>query len=585
IGGIWLFRRPITISLIERVNENIPGTIFIGDGNLNWDHFFTRLSLRLDDTVLADKNGSELLRAGEISFEVNPAALLLGKIDVDSLVLADMDILLELDDSGRLILLDSLGIGAAGESKNNGRWKSWSVDLRGVHLDNCRAALSKKMGSASVLLEYLDLSFVRNEADGMIDLTLAFSDIHSEGLGPGLFRGKRFQLKLGIDVNNGVAVLNSGSLDVQDARITIAGQTALFPPYKADLILEARGADTDLLLSFLPEGVVLGEVIPEGNGEITVDGYLEGELFNRPDIKLDIVCSNFSLKHVPSGMVMDDIEFELFAFRQNRGPYSFGLRDLNLIFPDGAVHGDISLENPKEPLLMVDIEAGFDISTLSSFFVFPGSKTVQGILDLDVDVFGRFDRNGRLLVRERESGELLLSNFRYIIPGGKSGIQNMNLLLSLEDGYLNINSLDALTDFGEMSLSGSFGDIWPLILRGNGPVHCGLNFTSAVIQPGELFKDPLVAAKWGNELKDISLDLIFDSTAEALRKANPLPEGSYRIADFNVRIPDTGKNLRDFSGGIELSNGLMADLQGRFQDSDVSLEIGLDGYEYLFKGD
>jgi len=388
-----------------------------------------------------------------------------------------------------------------------------------------------------------------------------------------------------IEVKDGVALLKDGRLDIQDAGITVVGRGELFPPYKVDLVLEARGTDTDLLLSFLPEGVVPGDVVPVGNGSITVDGYLNGELFNRPDMGMDVVCSSFGLMHVPSGVVMDDIGFELYAGRSNSTEPVLGIRDLNIHLPDGAVHADISVENPMEPLLTVDIDADLNLSTLVSFLEFPGSETVSGRLALDIDVAGRFDRSGHSVSREREHGELLLSDFRYMKPGPDFGIQDLDLLFSLAEGLLGIRSLNAVTDLGEISLNGFFGDIWPLILGGDGPLQFGLNIESPWVKPSLLFKDPLVVSTRDFDLEDFSLGLIFNTTAKALRLADPLPVGSYRISDFSVSIPATGKQLYDFSGGVNISSGMTADLKGRFQDSDITLKIWLDGFEYLFKGD
>ncbi len=592
-GGVWIFRRSITISLLERVNETIPGTIIIGDGELSWRRFFTRLSLRLDEVVLIDEKGVEVIRAGEIGAEVNPLALIRHRIEVQSLVLSDVKVELRMDDSGGINLLDALGLESTGglpdpeqreETDNSeGRWRHWSADVKGVRFENCRAGVYQNGASVSILLEYLDMDIVRVGANGNIALASAFSDIQSDSLGPGYFKGKRYQLDLDIDMKEGVAVVKTGILDVQGARIKFGGQAALFHPYEADLLLEARGTDTDLLLTFLPPGVELGDVVPEGNGEIVIDAYLDGPLSGRPRMRLDVVCDDFGLRHVPTGMVMGDIGFELIA-RIGEGEISLDLKDLNARLPDGDIHANFTLMNPKAPRVMLDLDARLNLFSLASFFNFPGSESLAGEIEVDVDVAGRFDDTGRLREREREGGIIHLSDFRYILPASGSGIQNLDLLFTLEDGFMEIHNLEAVTDIGEISLNGFFGDVWPLLLGGEGPLRFGLDITSPLINPSALFEDPVVAASWDRDLEDVSLGLVFDTTAEALRSAAPLPKGAYRIIELKARVPKTGKVLSDFSGGIEISDGLTADLRGRLQGSDVSLEIGLDGYEYLLRG-
>lgn len=585
--SVWAFRRPIVITLLDRLNESIPGTIVVEGGSLTWQRFFTRLTLALDDAVLIDENDEIVIGAGEIGVSVNPLSLIRHRIDISSLVLSDVNVNIRMYESGRINLLEALGIEASEKESADDipdRLNKWTADIDNVRLENCRTVLVQSDGTASILLEYLELKLLREIGRGEVKLSLAFSDIRSDGLGPGYFRGKRYELDFEIGVNQGVAVVKKGILDIGGARINISGRSALFYPYEADLILEARGTDTDLLLTFLPPGVKLGDVVPEGNGEISIDAYLGGAIADNPRFGVDIFCRDFGLRHVPTGIVMDKIGFELQA-RGGGGSTVLDLRELTARLPDGRIHASLSLENPESPLLSMKLDADLNLATIAAFFVFPGSDSITGLVDVDMDVSGRFDSSGNLLEREREYGYVMVSDFRYSWYSDDKSINDLNLLLSLDSGILEIQNLEALTDIGEISLDGSFGDIWPLMLGGDGPLRFTMGFSSPRINPSALFDDPEVASSWDRELEDFSLRFSFDTTVEALRAADPLPEGILQIRELQGRVPITGKVLDSFSGVVEIKDRLRADFIGQLQDSEIHVALVVDGYERLLRSD
>ncbi len=578
------------------MNDTIPGTIEIENGSLTWRRFFTRLSLSLNNTVLIDEEGEELIRVSELGAVVNPLALIGRRIEVNSLLLSGVDIDLGPDSSGRINLLVALGIEKT-EAKSEEisesnkapggtpeHWKKWSVDIGNVRFENCRAHLIRAEGSASVLLEFLELTVKRVGEDGQVSLAFAFSEVRSDGLGPGYFRDKRYELNLDISMNRGIALIESGGLNVGDARIDVGGQCALFFPYEADISVKTRGADTDLLLSFLPPGVELGDVVSEGNGEIVIDGYLKGPIVGDPKLGVDVICTDFGLTHVPTGTVMNEIGFVI-AARIGGGNTFLEVNNLTAVLPDGHIRADLQVENLLEPQISLKLDGSLNLATLTDFFVFPGSGSIAGQLDMRADVAGQFDSSGRLLERERETGEIRLSDFRYQLPTSDFEVSDLDLVFSLDYGKLDIRSFKAITDIGNISLDGSFGGIWPLLFGGEGPLRFEMEFSSPLINPAALFSDPIVAASWDEDYENLSLGFSFDTTVEQLKSADPIPEGTLLISDFSGRVPKTGKELKHFSGAVEISDQLSAAFRGQLQDSTVQIELGVSGYKFLLNSD
>ena len=353
LAGIWAFRRPIVRSVVGRVNESIPGLISIEGGSLHWRRFFTRLSLTLENTALSDEAGGEVIRAGEISVVVNPLSLLFHRIIVELLTLTDVEATLSMDSDGSFSLYRALGI-TPGETERDKapeprqNWRRWNATLEDVNIRNIRVSVNRPDGDMSALLEYLTLHFRRDGADGVLDLSLRLTDITSRGIGPGYFRGKDYTLDLIIDVKQGIAGIRRGILGVEEAEILVHGSLGLYHPFDARLGLSARGADTELLLTFLPPGISLGDVEPVGNGEISIEGSLYGPLAGEPEILASVSCRDFALRHVPTGLVMDRIGFDIEARRQD-APAEVRIRNLGCRLPDGSLSGSLNLENFRQP--------------------------------------------------------------------------------------------------------------------------------------------------------------------------------------------------------------------------------------------
>ncbi len=588
--GIWAFRRPIVTGILFRVNEGLPGTISIEDGSITWRRFFTRLSLTLDNTVLVDHRNREVIRSNLTAVVINPLALLQRRIDVESLILSGVHIELAIDEKGELNLYDALGIASGSgddeeidsvrKDESQQTWRRWGASISDIRFEDCRAVLISDGGRASAHLEYLDLDLFRDGADGVVELALALSDVGSEGLGPGYFRGKRYTLNLAIDVIDKVAVIRTGNLGIQGADVDVAGNLALYYPFEANLGISAHGTDTDLLLTFLPPGISLGDVIPVGNGSIGIDGSVSGPLTANPEIAINISCEDFGMQHVPSGLVMDRIGFRASA-RKADGPMRFVVWEFGARLPDGSFRGNLALENLKQPQMAFALEASLDLRTLVSFFVFPGSESIKGQLDIDMNIAGKLSGNGKLLAVERETGNVRLTDFHYFLSDSHYGMRDLDMVFKLRSGSIEVQSLHASTSAGDIGLSGSFGDIWPLILGGDGPLIFGLSLTSPAFNLSPLFKDPVVAASWNKNMEDLELAFSFTTSTTAIRARDPLARGVFRIDNLVTRIPASGRELSRFSGEILIDDRFKGSLEGQLNDSEVAFEVDIDGYRGL----
>ena len=585
LAGIWAFRRPIVRSIVGRVNQDIPGQITIDGGSLNWRRFFTRLSLTLENTVLSDDEGDPVISSGELTVIVNPLALAARRIDVELLILSDVEADLEMGSDGSFSLYRALGImpGDAGrEPKPEPRqaWRRWNADLDMMEIRNVRVSVDHPDGDMSALLEYLTLRFNREGADGDIDLSISLTDIESRGIGPGYFRGKDYTLDLLIDVQQGIAGIRRGVLGVEEADILVHGSLGLYHPFDAQLGLSARGADTELLLTFLPSGVTLGDVEPVGNGEISIEGAVYGPLAGDPEIYATVSCRQFALKHVPTGLVMDRIGFDIDA-RRTDGPAEIFIRNLSCRLPDGELQARLDLENLREPRMDLELAADLRLPTLASFFVFPGSDTIAGSLNVDAEVTGRFSDEGEILELEREFGRIILRDFRYLNDETSTGIQNLSMEFRLAEGMMLIQSLQAETDIGDLNISGSFGSIWPLLLGRDGPIGFNLSLSSPSFNMAPLFDDPKSAAAWDQTFEDLAVAFSFNTSTDAIRNRDPLPTGVFRVDQLQTFVPESGRRLSRFSGEVAIGSGISAALGGRLNNSEVDVNISLTGYRGL----
>ena len=596
-GGIWIFRRPIVEAVLTRVNETIPGKFEVQDGYSSWWGSFPYLQIRLEGVTLREGDGEPvIIFMNHLETEANPWALLSRKIDVESLRIDGADCNLTIDNDGRIDLFKALDIlskkdrreRAEREGRNIGfsirdsDVHGWSFMADEVLLNDLRAIVTTPEGRVSAVLPYLDISLHRDYERVRTDLSFALDDITNKGLGSGYFLRKQYDIELTVvaDRRTKLALIEKGTIKVRDAIISLDGSLTVAPPYEADLTISSRGVDLNLLSAFLPSGASMGDVVIDRGGEISLNGSLTGPLADRPDINLIAGCRNLSIRHVPTGALIEGFGFLLEASAGST-PTTITVRELNADFPAGHLRGNMNVVDNQGLSLILDLDGKVELAYISRFVNFPGAETLAGDMSFDIDIDARYDYAGRILERKKEQGTFLVNGLRYTIPDNDLEIHRMDFVIGLKKGILGIDQLDVSSDAGDLSIYGRVEHIWPFILGHDDPLIIEAGVSSHSFNPSYLFSDPEVAAVYDREFTDISLDLEYHTTVSQFRSRAPLPEGVLILKGASATSVETGKSFSGINGRVEIGENLMAHFDGNLKESAITLEVGIEGYRRL----
>lgn len=600
-GGIWIFRRPIVEAVLTRVNESIPGHFEVQDGASSWWGSFPYLQIRLEGVTLREGDGEPIIIfMDHLETEANPWALLSRKLDVESLRIDGAECDLNIGNDGRLDLIKALGLMSKEDrrerAKREGRTigfairdpdrRGWSFAADGVFFENLQASVTAPGGSVSAFLPYLDISLERDDETVLTDLSLALDDITNEGIGPGYLLGKRYDIELTVvaDRRTKLALVEKGIVKVGSALIGLDGSLVVAPPYDADLVFSARGVDLNLLSAFLPSGVSMGDVVIDRGGEISLDGSLTGPLANRPDFTLLAGCRDLSIRHVPTGAVIEGFGFN-FEVSAGSTPTMISVQELRADYPAGHLRGNMNVVDSRGLNVVLDLEGEVELAYISRFVNFPGVENLTGDMIFDIDLDVRFDYDGRILERRKEQGDFQVNGLRLTIPENEFEIHHMDFVIGLEKGALNIDQFDVSSDAGDLSIYGRVENIWPFVLGQDDPLVFEAGLSSHSFNPSSLFSDPEVAAAYDREFTDISLDLEFDTTGSQFRSRDPLPEGVLILKDASATSVESGKSFSDMNGKVEIGEIITAYFDGNLKESTITMEAGIEGYRRLLVAD
>lgn len=173
--GLWVFvssPRAVTWTIeagLPRLNQAIPGELQIG----GWEGTFGDW-LRLDDVVVHDDEGREVVKVARIEVQLQIWDLLVGDLNVDRVLLVEPSVLLETREDGRLGIAAAF-VAPGGGGKKRGRRQSYNslfdIDVKEVRASRGQLTWEDPTG-VRLRLDPLDLEATWSWEGDAQDLSL-----------------------------------------------------------------------------------------------------------------------------------------------------------------------------------------------------------------------------------------------------------------------------------------------------------------------------------------------------------------------------------------------------------------------------
>ncbi len=532
ILGVTFFGTPIARSVVAAVNDRLQGEIRIDEYDIGFWQTFPDLSVNLRDVTVEGSDGSNLLRAGRLSLQLDVASLF-GKVRVEKIVVRDgrLQLLTDPDGNTNFQLAGYTPVGETHPSHTSATTAEGGAELalaqailqdiqvivRDRQLDVDWAGkiealtLSGDFGAdryllttdGSVYIDYLDQGGERYAQRQRLTLTA----------------------KTDVDRADDTYTLSPLSITAGELELNVAGtlQTTT-EGLLADLALESTSGNLTDLIGLIPPAYVgtLDEL--ETRGELTITATAKGnwtaEAYPRIEGRLSFAGGRVGSPRTNLGARDLNLEATFTYLEGPRGDVqSFSIEELTGYFRNQPFRLELLVEDLKDPHIRFIADGAYDLRTLPTFLGVGPLTDGDGYARLEnVRLEGRYAdmvrprgmANVRASGRIRlDEGELTVNNHLLAFPSGT---------LELDHNKLRLQDLHFRAPGTDLFLTGEATNLIPVLFADS------LNTNDAAL----LFT---------TELRGESLDL-----DELLAVAGP-----DEVATENVTDPASKDSLRNLT--------------------------------------
>jgi hypothetical protein len=408
---------------------------------------------------------------------------------------------------------------------------------------------------------------------------------------------KHFSIDTEFDLNEKTKILNLSPTEVQveKASFGLNGSVKLNNDLDLDLRFHGNKPNFDLFLAFAPQELQSTLEQFDNKGKVFFEARVKGPSANgkSPAVHARFGCKEGFFNNLASGKKLDNIGF--------RGTFSNGIkRDLSTMRfelenftakPEaGIFKGKLKVQNFSSPDIDMNLQSDFDLEFLSKFLNNRELSGLTGRVVLNMNFHDIIDFNApeKSIERLNESyfTELLIDDLSFNSPDLPVPLENLDLKATIKGHKARLENLDIRAGSTDLHIDGDISDLPAIIHHTNDQVNCNLNISSKLLAINELTRNnndqTLIIDE---EIKNLSLKLLFKSTARAFTESPNLPVGEFFIENLYAKFKHYPHTLHDFRADVLIDNQnfRVIDFSGLIDQSDFHFSGSLVNYGLWFK--
>jgi hypothetical protein len=598
----YLYQDEIRAHIVEEVNQTYPGQLVVGDSHIDLFEDFPRISIDLENVQFYEtKNQTPepLMAIDHLFIGIDLWGLLKKEIHIKSLHLLHGHANIVQHVNGEMNILKAFGIYESPEDKPEPENNSpLFLELKEMILKDFHfTKLNEETGL------HIEIQFIKTKAGFRIKDRHLFVNLYSDcyldvinGDEKNIFTHKHLVIEGKLDYHQEKEDLRIEQADIlfQDAQFGMVGHIDFNDDMNLDLELFGNKSDFNLLLAFIPDETA--EIIAryKNEGQIYFKASLNGKALNghTPLVVAEFGCAQAYFLNAPVDRKIDELGFRGFftnGTKRNLSTSEFHLLDFKARPGSGDFRGSFIVRNFEDPYIDMNLYADLDLDYLEKFLGLEGLKGMSGqvtvamrfdeLIDLDVPEMN-FNR-----LKEGIDSEIKIKNLSFTLPGFPVPIRNVNASAVMKKGAVELEYLKLVYGHSDFNLSGSLNDFPALLHHQNRNVTLTMALESKHIVLKELLAfNPNLAKATDEELSHFRFKAHFETSVEALEKADPLPIGEFFIDDLFVKLKHYPHALHDFDADILIDKEKIQIIgfNGEIDQSDFHITATLHNYAKWF---
>jgi hypothetical protein len=585
----------IVQSVLESANTDFYGKVEIEESHIAPFANFPYISIDLEHLRVFDsKEGKEspVVDIGHVYIGFDLFTLIGGNFDVKSLKLSNGIVDVFAYENGELNIERAFKTDKPSEEIE----EDFHFALKKLKIENVDIAKTNAQGlKLDSYFHKAEIGFSTKEEhlffslDGNFDLSII------ENGDTSFIHDKHFDVDAELDYYKKTEILDiqRGILNISGAQFDLEGEIDIFNDLDLDLKMSGKKPDFSLFIALAPDDLIPVLELFENRGDVFFSATATGKSANGkiPKIHAEFGCDNGFFKNPKTNKTLDDLFFRG-AFTTGEEPslenMRFTMSDFSAKPETGKFDINLSLENFVSPDIQLQLTTLFDLDYLAQFLNLESLEELKGMVELKMNFHDIIDLENpeKSIEKLNESyyTELNVENLSFIIPGYNQRIDDIDVELKMDGHKADLRELFIRVGNTDLSISGSIDDLPAVIHHTALPVVTDLHIKSKVINLNLLTSakgDKVVNEK----IKNLKLDLKFESSARAITESPYLPVGDFFVENLFADFTHYPHSLHDFHADIYIDTAdiSVVDFTGMIDDSDFHFSGGVNKYPLFFQ--
>ena len=595
LTSAFLFKDRIINEFIREANKSLNTPVKIGKVEVSVLSDFPNLAIVFHEVYVEDSHPGNfpLLKAGTVSFYINPIDAWRGQYNIRGLSIADSETNLKINKAGvtNYVILKPQEESTASTSIK--------LNLKNVNIINARVDYHDQQiqqhhqFKTDQLLTTLIIDKEVYHITTRGDVTVAQIGIRHRKF----LENKTFEVRSTVhyDDQNKKVLIDPSQLQLGPSSFEIKGE--YFFEDLSFINISGSGQQTTIqtILSLLPTSVSEAFKAYESEGELYFQLALKGEWSDQkvPLLSVSFGCSNATLLYPPTKTRLEHLTLE--GSYASSSIKKFDQGELFLKNISGELDGErfeanLSIQDFNDPFVDFDFKGKLDAAAIQKFYPLPGVQSLSGNLDAAFSLAGEINllKNKTTAQRVKTSGSIGLQDIEFLYGPRKVNFRGLNGTLQFTNNDLALSNVSGRVGKSDFLLNGFFKNVITFLLFDDQPIGIETHLKSNFIDLEELLVFGFGEQQSENYQFSISSNVNLNFNCDIQRLNYRRFKPSHIRGDLLVKnqmAVSRNTSLRALGGSITL-NGILDAHQSKAIDLVTSFQLNgveADSLFYVFE--
>lgn len=384
------------------------------------------------------------------------------------------------------------------------------------------------------------------------------------------------------------------SIHLENSEFALEGSIDFKNDFDLDLLLSGKKENFDLIIAMAPEEMVPVFERYQNKGTLFFESTVKGKSIhgNLPAIEASFGCENGYLKNTVKNKAVEDLNF-VGSFtngdKRDLSTMSLKVQDFTANPAAGNVTANLSIDNFTDPEIDFQVNSSFDLEFLVDFFnvdEITEIKDLSGSIDLQMKFHDivNIDSPTHVIAKLNEAyyANLNVKDLKFKYGADEMPVHDMDLLVEMNGHKAEVKYCELMLGNSDLAIQGEISDLPAVIHHTSAEIETKLALKSKLLDLYELTGADSSAVD--EQIKNLSLDLRFKSSAKALTESPNLPLGEFFIENLYADLQHYPHSLHDFHADILIDeeNLEIVDFKGMIDKSDFLFSGVLTHYDIWF---